>query len=179
MAKLRGLINGQDVAFDTHQAGDAQNVNWSALHLEKRLHGGRGKARYPLFGNEKESSSGMNQDDFERITREVKKALKKNEQLLKDLAKTIVVELERFSNGEATSKDAREAARNISGYFDLDPNFLRVVEEYSNKHLSSITTIHFNPIEKTLHEIHQTKGEVVIQKPRLHNSLRRIFPRTG
>jgi hypothetical protein len=55
--ELRQLIKGQNVTFDTHQAGDSQNVHVKHLHLEKRLHGGRGKARFPLFGDIKPSSS--------------------------------------------------------------------------------------------------------------------------
>jgi hypothetical protein len=35
MAKLNRLMKGQDLAFDTHQAGDRQSVNWLALHMEK------------------------------------------------------------------------------------------------------------------------------------------------
>jgi len=177
MAKLGGLINGQDVAFDTHQAGDSQKTNWKKVHLEKRLHNKRGKARFPLLGNEQPSNSGMNDNDFNRVKREVKKALKKNKNLLDELASTIVTQLKRFSSGEASREDARETARRFAGYFDLDHDFLRVVEEYADKQLSSFTTIHYNPAEQTLHEIHQSKEEIVIQKPRRHNSLRRITPR--
>jgi hypothetical protein len=49
MATLKRLINGQDIAFDTHQAG-TQHIRHRDLHLEKRLHSG-GKIRYPMFGN--------------------------------------------------------------------------------------------------------------------------------
>ena len=131
MAKLGGLINGQDVAFDTHQAGDGQSTNWEKLHLEKRLHNKRGKARFPLLGKEQPSKSGMDQREFSRVTREVKKVLKKNEDLVIDLAKIIVEQLQRFSSGEATIEDARAAAKKIANVFDLDEEFLRVVEEYS------------------------------------------------
>ena len=175
MAKqLRILIKEQDVAFDTHQAGDGQSVNWEKLHLEKRLHKG-GKARFPLFGNEKPSSSGMNEDDFSRVKKEVRKALE-NQKIFEALAKRIVDELDRFRNGNATHENAREAAQKIAGYFDLDKNFLRIVEEYADNKLLSFTTIHFNPNELTLHEIHQSGKEIAIQKPRIHNSLKRIYP---
>jgi hypothetical protein len=177
MSKLGGLINGQDVAFDTHQAGDGQSTNWQKVHLEKRLHDNRGKARFPLLGNEKPSSSGMNESDFSRITREVRDTLKKNDALTRSLAETIVDQMRRFSSGEATVEHASLAARAIADAFDLDKEFLRVVQEYAKGRLISFTSIHFNQAQNTLHEIVITKVEIVVQKPRRHNSLRRIDPR--
>lgn len=177
MAKLGGLINGQDVAFDTHQAGDSQIVNWKDVHLEKRIHNKRGKARFPILGNQEPSVSGMTDNDLRRVTKEVKKTLRKNESLVKELAITIVDVLKRFSNGEASPKDAREAAKKIAKAFDLNADFLRVVEEYADKKLETFTTIHFNPGEDSLHEIILSKEKITIQKPRRHNSLRRIKPK--
>jgi len=178
--KLGSLINGQDVTFDTHQAGDGQRTNWKNIHLEKRLHGRGGKARFPLLGNEEPSNSGMSDNDFSQVTREVKKILKKDKNLIQNLAKTIVTELERFSNGEATSETAKEAAKRFAEYFDLDTDFLRVVEEYAkNRRLTTITTIHLKPNEQTLHEIHISKKEITIQKPCRHNSLKRIYPHSN
>lgn len=166
MAKLSDLINGQDVAFDTHQAGDGQKTNWKKVHLEKRLHDSKGKARFPLLGNDLPSNSGMNDKNFSRVTAEVKKSLKKNKGLLKELAATIVAELKRFSSGEATLEHAREAAKKFAGYFDLDIDFRDLVDEYADGHLTSVTTIHYNPEKKMLHEIHQSKDQIVIRKVR-------------
>lgn len=176
MAKLGSLINGQDVTFDTHQAGDGQPVRLGDIHLEKRLHNSGGKARFPLLGNEEPSNSGMNDKDFNRVVNEVKKVLKKNKQVEKNLAETIVAQLNRFNDKKVTSETAKEAAKRLASYFDLETDFLRIVEEYSKNSLLSFTTIHFNPTKQTLQEIHQSKKEIIIQKPRRHNSLQRIHP---
>lgn len=177
MAKLGGLINGQDVAFDTHQAGDGQSTNWQKLHLEKRLHDNRGKARFPLLGKEKPSSSGMNERDFGRVTREVRNTLKKNDASTRSLAETIVDQLRRFSSGEATVEHASMAAQTIADAFGLEREFLRVVQEYAEGRLLSFTSIHFNQAQNALQEIVITKAEIAVQKPRRQNSLRRIDPR--
>ncbi len=164
MGKLNGLINGQDVAFDTHQSGDGQETNWENVHLEKRLHGKRGKARYPLLGDEEPSNSGMNDRDFSRVTREVKRELKKNSNLLNELAETIVNELERFSNGTATIRHAREAAQKVSDYFDLMPEFLEKVERTAQNKLTSYTSIYKNQKLKTLHAVFISKEKIRIYK---------------
>jgi len=177
MGKLRGLINGQDVSFDTHQAGDKQQINWKNVHLEKRIHNRGGKARFPLLGGEKPSNSGMNDNDFSRVITEVKRILKKDRKLVRELAETIVTQLEKFSSHTATSETAKEAAKRFAEYFDLDSEFLRIVEEYTENRLQSFTSIHFNPVEQTLHEIHQSGKEIRIQKPRRNNSLKRIYPK--
>ncbi len=119
----------------------------------------------------------MNERELNRVTKEVKKVLRKNEHLVRNLAETIVEELRRFSSGEATSEDARDAARKIANAFDLNEDFLRVVEEYSKRNLTSFVSIHFNPSQNALQEVLITKTEVAVQKPRRHNSLRRIDPR--
>ena len=164
--ELRRIIKGQDVAFDTHQAGDSQNVHVEHLHLEKRLHGGRGKARFPLFGDIKPSSSRrMSATVLNDVTNEVSKALRKDETLTKELAQTIVNVLKRFRNGNANAnrdihEEAREAAKRIASYFDLDDEFLMVVENYSKGTLICFMTIHFNQEDGTLHEIAQSADSV-------------------
>lgn len=177
MAKLGGLINGQDVAFDTHQAGDGQGINWKHLHLEKRLHKGGAKARFPLFGEEPPSSRGMNERELNRVSTEIRSALKNNRDLVEDLAETIAEQLRRFSSGEAEIHHARQAAQRIAGAFDLNESFLRAVEEYYEGKIFSFTSIHFNPAQNSLHEIVITGAGIAVQKPRRHNSLRRIDPR--
>lgn len=167
MAKLGGLINGQDVTFDTHQGGDGQASKWEKVHLEKRLHNKRGKARFPLLGDEKPSNSGMNDKDFERVIKEVKTALKKNLKLLDELASSIVEQLERFSGGKATMEDAEIAARRFAEYFGLDTDFRDKVATYArnkNKMLISLQTVHYNSSEQTFHVIRQTKNAISIKK---------------
>ncbi|MEI7796810.1 MAG: hypothetical protein WCI06_09270 [Methylococcaceae bacterium] len=179
MAKeLRKLIKGQDIAFDTHQAGDGQEVHVEDLHLEKRLHGGKGKARFPFFGNFKPSVSGkMTEKDLIRVTKEVADALKKDENLTRELAKTIVNVLKRF-RGKNTDirEDACEAARKIAGYFGLSDEFLRIVEDYSQNKLIFFMTIHFNPTDGTIHEIVQSANSVEIRKARRNYPLNRLYP---
>ena len=174
---MRRLINGQNVAFDTHQAGDKQETNWRKVHLEKRLHGGKGKIRFPLFDGELISHSGMNENKFKSVIDEIKKALRKNERLLIELAQTVIDQLNRFSNGKASAEDARIAAKKFAKYFDLDAEFLRIVEEYAGNKLTSFSSIHYDFTGNKLIEIVQTKEEIAIQKPKRYNSLRRITPR--
>lgn len=145
MAKLNRLIKGQDLVFDTHQAGDSQSVNWKDLHMEKRLHGKRGKLKFPLLGGQEPTKpKNMNNEDYKSTIREVKKALKKNPQLVADLAETITDEMRRFIAQEVTIDQAREAANKIASAFDLDEYFIETVEsklenliKYSSYHLDN------------------------------------------
>jgi hypothetical protein len=90
MAKLGGLISCQDVAFDTHQAGRGQETCWRSLHVEKRLQGGCGKARFPLFGGASSTRPArMRAGDLDRVATEVRRALRKDEILNKKGAQTI------------------------------------------------------------------------------------------
>lgn len=166
MAKLSRFINGQDVTFDTHQAGDGQKVNWRAVHLEKKMHKRNGKIRFPLFGNGNPSPSGMSREDFEKITREVRNKLDGDRALVEKLAETIVDILERFSSRQATSEDAKQAAKKVAGYFDLDDEFESVLERYARGKLVSYTSVHMNPETGFLQEISQSKDRVVIRKAR-------------
>jgi hypothetical protein len=143
MAKLNRLIKGQDLAFDTHQAGDGQPVNWKDLHMEKRLHGGRGKLRFPLFGGQNpKKPRNMNSEDYESTIREVKAALKKNADLVEKLSETITEKMKKFSSQDVTAEQVREAANKIASAFDLDESFIENVvskfgrlTEYSSYHL--------------------------------------------
>lgn len=166
VAKLSRLINGQDIKFDTHQAGDGQTVNWKAVHLEKRMHNRKGKIRIPLLGNGNPSSRRMSRDDFERIMREVRNELDSNQALIKKLAETIVDILGKFSSGQSTSEDAKQAAKKVAGYFDLDDEFESVLERYARGKLVSYTSVHMNPETGLLQEISQSKDCVVIRKAR-------------
>lgn len=143
MPKLKRLIDGQDIAFDTHQAGDGQEMNVEALHMEKRLHEG-GKLKFPLFGdmNNPEASGNVNGRTKVKIINEVKSVLKKDTALTKELAQTVFDELERFSNGEATESDAKETAINIARYFDLDDTFINMASGFKGDTLTSLKTWH-------------------------------------
>ena len=179
MAKeLRKLIKGQDIAFDTHQAGDGQKVNVDHLHLEKRLHDGKGKVRFPFFKDFKPSKSKtMTEENFRRVTKEVTDALKKDENLTKELAQTIVSVLRRFRGENADiGQESHEAARKIAGYFGLSDEFLRIVEDYSQGKLIFFMTVHFNPTDGTIHEIVQSAKSVEIRKARRNYPLNRLYP---
>jgi len=163
MSKLGGLINGQDIAFDTHQAGD-QNIRWQDLHLEKRLHKG-GKIRYPMFGNRVPSKSQrVNDDTIRRVTREVQKALSKNPIITEKLAQTIAGVLQRFTNYTATLASVTEAARKISSYFDLGEPFVESVIINSNKIMTEFTSRHRMPDLNEDRLMRFSKNEVVIEK---------------
>lgn len=166
MAKLNRLIKGQDLHFDTHQAGDGQSVNWPALHMEKRLHGGRGKLKFPLLGGFLPSKpKRMSDDDYFSILKEVTKALKKNDRLVRELADTVIGELNRWSSGDATVAAAIEASNKIAKYFDLGDSFEEVVSEKLGV-LSLVKTIHKDEKDKLLYEILQSKKSVVVQAAR-------------
>ena len=165
MSKLGGLIQGQDLAFDTHESG-VREVHWEQLHLEKRLHEG-GKARYHLFGGREASSSGINQDRLDRVTREVRRALGKNPKLTQDLARLIAAEINRWSRGEATLEHAQEAARKIAGYFDLDERFVESVARFSKERLVQFVSQHKSLLEPSrLIEIRQSPKGIVIRSAR-------------
>lgn len=162
---MKELINGQNISFDTHQAGDGQEINIKGLHLHKEFRdkSKRGSAKFSFFCDAEPANQGMNKDDFDKVVREVKKALRRDEDLTKSLAEEIVKQLKRFSNGTATLEKAREAAKNFAGYFNLDKEFLRVTEEYSEEHLSAFVSVHFNQFTQTYHKIRQSKEEIAIE----------------
>jgi hypothetical protein len=165
MGILGSLINGQDVTFDTHQAGDGQPTRWHNVHLEKRLHDGGGKIRYPFLDGTNPSTTGkVTPAQLKKVNKEVRSALKKSGALTDALAQKVVEVLGRFSNGEATPENAREAARTIAGYFDLDEGFVRVVEDYADNRLAFVRTIHFNKSLKTYHQIRQSSEAIEIKR---------------
>ncbi len=166
MANLKKLIHGQDVRFDTHQAGDAQPTNWRNVHLEKVLHEG-GKIRFPLVGDFQPSwSSRVNDVQYERVKREVARELGKNPVLVQALAETVVNILNRFSSGTATIENAQEAAKKIAEYFGLDENFERTVEDFMGERLQEFISYHRDPDGIFLEEIRFTPKRVEIRKSR-------------
>ncbi|MEQ8409552.1 MAG: hypothetical protein RKH07_14885 [Gammaproteobacteria bacterium] len=166
MPTLKRLIKGQNIAFDTHQAGDAQEINWRDVHLEKRLHGKRGKVRFPLIGNQYPSSQGLNSNDYGRIVSEVRKVLRKNENLLQELAESVVDALKRFSNDEATYKDYIDSANRIAEYFDLD--VADVVKAFGTRDnaITELRTYHLGSEDIGVIELIQNKDAVSLRKSR-------------
>lgn len=166
MAKLGRLIQGQDVTFDTHQAGDGQEINWRSLHLEKRLHKG-GKIRFHLFGDAETSySDRVSEKDLGRVVREVRDTLHKNEKLTVQLAETIVAQVLRFRRGAVTTENALEAARNIAKAFDLGEAFVGLAEIAANARIARFSTIHPGKRPGTVIEIVQDAQQVSVQRPR-------------
>lgn len=169
MATLKRLINGQNITFDTHQAGDGQAVNWRAVHLEKRMHGRAGKIRFPLFGNERGwNAVGMSPEYVERVVAEVTRALQNDKQLAEELAKVVAKTIARFSSGKATTADAKTAARTLAEIFDLDEDFVTYSERFANKNLVSASTIHVSRETGNVHELYQDGKKVRITKVRDH-----------
>jgi len=168
MAKLGGLISGQDIAFDTHQAGDRQSPNFRSLHLEKRRHNRRGKVRFPLFGVEEPTCSGMNKKDFNSIVSEIRRELKRNAGLIEELAKLLVTEMHRFGSNEATAEKCLEAARRIGDYFDLDSKIIGAIAKYSGDKLVMVNTLHFSTKEKNFFEIQQSPERIGIRAVKIN-----------
>lgn len=163
MATLKRLINGQDITFDTHQAGDCQPVNWRAVHMEKQIHGKKGKIKFPLVGDDKpDVSGGMSQKDYESVTREVSNELRKNRRLVNLLAEIVVGTLERFSHGVATTEDAKKAAKQFAEYFSLDESFVEYSERYAKERLVSATSTHISKETGHIHKISQSAEQVSI-----------------
>jgi len=167
MANLKRLIEGQNVRFDTHQAGDQQPTNRYGVHLEKILHDGGEKIRFPLAGGYEPSwSSRINKNKYESVRREVQRELKNNDLLVNDLANTVADVLERFSSGTATVDDSKEAARKLAGYFGLNEQFERIVEEFMAGRLQTYASYHVNPGKRELQEIRLTSDKVEVRKSR-------------
>lgn len=167
MAKLGRLISGQDISFDTHQAGDGQEVNWRNVHLEKSVHNERGKAKFPLLSNERPSNKGMNDDVYAKVTKEVKRELKKNKVLVDELAETVADVIKRFSQGKATEEDGMTAAKKLAGYFDLDDKIVSSLSnEFKDPEDMDFSTIHRHHKRKYGYiEIKQSSKKVDIRKP--------------
>ncbi|WP_320035771.1 hypothetical protein [Halarcobacter sp.] len=162
--KLYELIKNQRITFDTHQAGDGQEVKWRNVHLEKSIKGEKGKIRFPFLGKEEPSNSGMSNENFEKVKTEVKKILKKNTQKLDQLGQKIESELERFSQGVATVHDAEEAAKRFAEYFDLKPDFIDKVVKYRKERLSEFTTLHFSKIGQRVFAIKLTSHQIMLEE---------------
>jgi hypothetical protein len=162
MARLKNLISNQDIAFDTHQAGDGQPVNVDALHLEKRLYGG-GKIRFPLFGNRNPSSEGVDDRRLRRVTREVRSALS-DTTTTEQLAETLVSQLRRFKGKKMTIDDAREAANNLAKFFNLGPAIVERAVFHAESQLQVYQSIHLGPQKGKAIEIAQSSEEVAFQR---------------
>lgn len=172
MAKYGVLIQGQDIAFDTHQQGDAQEIRLKDLHLEKRLHVG-GKIRFPLFGAGHPSySRKVTQETFRRVEREVSRTLNKDAKLTEALGQLIVNELVRFGSGQVTVEDAQLAASKIASYFDLDVEFESAVARYAGKVLKEFATFHRSLVDKRYVEIRQSAEEIRLRnEPRAYRTV--------
>lgn len=166
MAKLGRLIQGQDVAFDTHQSGDGQSIHWKELHLEKRLHKG-GKIRFPFFGDRNPSSSErVSEKDYQRVVKEVSRTLNRNPELRSTLAETVVSQIDRFRGGVVTIEDAREAANKIASIFDLGDDFIGHAVIHANNRIAEFSTLHPGKQPGTVVEIVQSRSSIQIKKPR-------------
>jgi hypothetical protein len=166
VASLKRLIQGQDVAFDTHQAGDSQVVKADDLHLEKRMHRGGGKVRFPLFGDRQPSRSERVSDkDFARIVREVHKALSKKPQLQSQLAEVVVEQINRFRGGQITTEQCMEGARKLADIFDLGEPFLVQVRMNIDLLLLEVATLHAGISKGAVVEIVQSRYRIEIQRP--------------
>jgi hypothetical protein len=167
MATLKRLIEGQNVTFDTHQAGDGQQTNWHGVHLEKKLHDGGGKIRFPLIGGFEPSwSSRISRNQYEGVRREVQRELRKNQKLVNDLVETVVDVLTRYSSGEATVESSMQSARKLAEYFGLGEQFEKAVGEYMENRLTSLTTYYINPGKRELQEIRFSSEKVEIRRSR-------------
>lgn len=159
----RVLISGQDVVFDTHQAGDGRPIRVEDLHLEKRLHSG-GKIRFPLFGEGQPRSSGLNEAERGRVIREVERALSKDPVLVRELARVVYEQLSRFSQNTASLDDARQAARSIAVFFKLGEEFVNEVAAFHEGKLVQFVTHHRDPDSLERFEIRQRPAEIEIRK---------------
>ena len=133
------------------------------LHLEKRLHEG-GKIRFPFFGNRKPSySKRVSRDKFDKITREVRKALHKDQRLTDELIDTVFKQLRRFSMGEASVENAREVARKLGGYFELSEQFEVSVARYTGDTLVQFMSQHKSITSPEIIEINQSAESIQIR----------------
>ena len=164
---LKRLIQGQNISFDTHQAGDGQEIDIYGLHLEKRFHNQKGKMRFPLFGDSKITASGIKEEKQKQVINEVKTVLKKNEYLKKQLADTIVKTLQRFMDNKVTIDTARESATKIAGFFNLDETFITMIVQraVTGNQIKEVLSIHREKDKMdSTYQIKQTKDNISISK---------------
>ncbi len=166
MPKLKRLIQGQDVAFDTHQSGDGQETHAEDLHLEKRLHSG-GKIRFPLHGSASPSRSrSVSEDKYHRVVAEVRRALDKDPELVSDLAKEIVAQMNRFRQGLATEQLIREAANKIASAFDLGPALAEQATLEASGRVKQFSTLHLGSRVGTAFRVTQSARGAVVERAR-------------
>ena len=131
---MKRLIKNQNIKFDTHQAGDGQEVNLNGLHLEKILHNPKGtKLKFHFFNGASIEKQNTNVPTslLNKIQKEVSKALKNNKKLQNELGHKIINTLNRYRKNGINEKEAIEAAKNIASYFNLDEHFIRKTITYA------------------------------------------------
>jgi hypothetical protein len=107
----------------------------------------------------------MSDDDYFSILKEVTKALRRNDRLVRDLVDTVIGELNRWSSGEATVGTAIKATNKIAKYFDLGESLDQVVAEKLGV-ITSLKTLHKDGKDKLLYEIFQSDKKVIVQAAR-------------
>lgn len=162
MAVMKRLIQGQDLAFDTHQSGDGQPLKIGGLHMEKRLHRG-GKIRFSFFTGEVTSSSNVSAERQDAVVREVRRELRRNPGLQKSLSRTIVDQLIRFSGGNCTVDQCVLAANSIALAFGLGESLSQRVAIDAQGRVVECSTFHLAERPGVVKEIVQRARSVVVQ----------------
>ena len=164
---MKRLIKNQNIKFDTHQAGDSQEINLEALHLEKILHDSKNtKIKFHFFGVtplEKQNTN-VDKNIITKIQKEVSSALNKDAKKTEQLGKLLIDTLARYKNNNMDEAEALAVAKKFASYFNLNENFIRKTIKYAkdSKIILEVVTTHSDYTTKKRYKIKQTPTSITL-----------------
>lgn len=174
---MKQIIQDQTISFDTHQAGDGQEINIDGLHMHKRMNSKKFKGvniRIPLNPDEEISYSGNNSKLSNEIINEIKTVFKKNPAKVREMAKTLAGIISRYSK-DMNAKNSKEftdnSAKAIAKHFDLNEDISGKLDSGINKHLSFVITSH----EDENGKLYYIKQDISRKRIKIGDNLEKIL----
>lgn len=148
---MEKLIDNQTVSFDTHRAGDRQEVGIVGLHMHKSMNSKRFKGidvLIPLDDKDEIQFRPRNTKDAIKgaLLSEVQHALSKAPAKRKELVDTIIDVIGRYSarmNPDERSITIRTGAERIARIFSKRPAIESEMQQHINSRLAFIITSHY------------------------------------
>lgn len=147
---MKQIIQNQTISFDTHQAGDGQEIEPDQLHMHKKMNGKKFKGvniRIPLNPNKPIDYSGNNSKDGRQLINEIKGVFKKDPNKVRQIAKLVANRISRYTKN-MTPENSKEfldnTARALATHFELNDKIMEVVKSQIESHLSFYVTQHID-----------------------------------
>lgn len=174
---MKQIIQNQTISFDTHQAGDGQQINVDGLHMHKRMNSKKFKGvdvRIPLNPDEEIIFSGNNSKLSNQIINEIKSVFKKDPEKVREMAKTLAGVISRYSKdmNAKNSKDFLEnSSKAIAKHFGLNKNIESKLSSEINNHVSFLITAH----EDEKGKLYYIKQDIDRRRIKVGDDLEKLF----